>query len=191
MHRVAMSVLIALLFSHQVAGSQGKFGKDGFHFNLGISIIGPEVSLGDHIDKGYGEWYFAYHAIDWETNEKLWNKPTSGGWILGVNYFPMYWGEYSSWRWKWLLGFGAGLMKERLGREAYGSVGDPTEGSWKWYELHTGVRFFATERLSITAWVGYMVSQDNSDSMLKKHPQYGITETMAKLSLDASILYTF
>lgn len=182
--------LFFLMINPLAIGQQQTFGKDGFHFNIGVTPIGPEVSLGSVLQNAYGEWFFVYHAIDWETDENLWNKPTSGGWKLGFNYFPMYWGEYSDTRWKWFIGFGSGLLRERLGNNSYASFGDPTEGYWQWWELHSGVRFFITNRFSTTLWVGYAVSIDDSNSMLKKKPQY-VTETLHPLDGNLTLLYTF
>lgn len=190
MTKIICASAMLLLLCHPDLHSQQRFGKNGFHLNGGITFIGPEISLGGTTGPSYGEFYVTLWTFDWEQDEKLWNKPTSGGYYLGFNYFPFYSGVHASSRLKWLIGGGLGESEERLGKDAINSVGDPTKGSWSWVELHSGVRFFATERISATGWLGYMVSQDDSKSMLKKAPKYGLTETMSKFLIHFAILLT-
>ncbi|MEP0862445.1 MAG: hypothetical protein HRF52_13495 [Ignavibacterium sp.] len=164
------------------------FGKSsGFIFNCGLSAWGPEVTFGGVLNETCGEWYFIYHLFDYESNENLWNKPTSGGFLLGFNIVFNYGTEN---RFKYIIGFGSQLLKERLGKEAYYSRGDPKDGYFQGYELHGGLRYFITKHLFLTGWLGLFVSQDKSQTMLNKKPEYG-TEEFSILTLDLALMYEF
>jgi hypothetical protein len=139
-------------------------------------------------NSSYGEWYFAYHLFDYETDEQLWNKPTSGEWLLGFNIIFNYATES---RFKYIIGIGSQLQKERLGKQAYYTSGNPTEGSFQGYVVHAGLRYFVTKKLFLSGWVGLFFSQDKSDTMLEKKPQYGITEEFGIITIDLSAMYEF
>jgi hypothetical protein len=175
------------LSQNEVYGNQSKFSA-----TIGMSLFGPGFSLGGSVGQSHGEWYFYYHMIDWEKNEDLVNKPTSGGFQTGFNYFPSYGDEFETYRLKWFLGIGAGFLEERAGsRSDYNNSG--ITGEWKYYELHGGARYFITNMLSVSGLLGYAFYIDDSQTILKKYPEVssGVEEKMAPLILNLTIEYVF
>lgn len=92
-------------------------------------------------------------------------------------------------RLKILLGLGSQLLKERLGKDAYQSSGDPTDGYLHGYEIHGGLRYFVTQKFFLTGWIGFFITKDNANSMLSKRPQYGITEDFGTITLNVNAIY--
>ena len=182
------TIIIVLFISAFINAQDIKYGKNGFSFNGGLSVYGPEVTLGNYIDDSYGELYFAYHLFDWEKDEKLTNKPTSGGAILGFNFIFQ---QNSDNPLKLLIGIGAVINKERLGDEAIHYSGEPTTGTLKQYEMHGGLRYFFSKQIFATAWAGYVFSYDYKDGMLNKYDFYGTTYKRPTVALDISVLYQF
>ncbi len=187
---ISMGMLASMLvFLPSILKSQSgikTFGNEGWTFNGGCSILGPIVSITNG-NSPSGEFYFGYQSFDWEKNENLINKPTSGGFQFGWNFFVKY---YSSSRIKWLYGIGGGTMEERVGKTSFYRDKDWT-GTWIYYEAHGGLRFFITQKVSVTGWLGYLFKIDDSNSILKQHKVTDLKETMSPVGIMLHVSYTF
>lgn len=186
--KLIISLLYLFVFTSYSQNRAETYGNNSsFIFNGGLSVWGPEITFGGFYNQTYGEWYFIYHAFDYEGNESIWNKPTSGGFLLGFNFIFNYNTES---RLKYFVGIGAQKLNERLGKNAYYSSGDPKEGYLQGYEIHGGLRYFITKQFFFSGWLGFFISQDKSEAMLTKRPTYGTPE-WGPLTLDLSIMYEF
>jgi hypothetical protein len=170
---------------------ENEFGKNGIQFVTGFSMIGPQLELGTTAGPIDVEAYFIYQLLDWEKNQKLWNKPTSGGFLAGVNVFPFFGDSFLSWRFKPFLGGGYGRMNERNGTEIPVVAGDPTKGYWQWADAHLGVRMYVLGGLAIEAWGGAVLWKSDKHSMLAQKPGTGIEENFSKVSGNVTIGYAW
>jgi len=162
MKKLIVMFFVFMLFSMIYA--QDEFGKEETSYNVGCSVLGPVLT----ITQGSGEFFLEYHAFDWENNEDLINKPTSGGGWFGWNIFL---GDYVSIsRTKWLLGIGAGILSERVGTtSAYSD--ESWTGSITYYEIHVGIRYFLSQKIAFNGWVGYPIYTDRSKSILESYEE--------------------
>ncbi|GEM_PF-4292711 len=188
MKRLVAFLTVLVLFCISNLNAQARYGKtEGYSIYLGTSIIGPEICIGStqKNSDSYGEVYFIYHAYDWESDEELWNKPSSGGYHVGLNYLS---GIGSTDKFKWLLGGGLNIWNERLGSNASWNYGEPTEGYYQSIDLHIGGRYFLNPSIATTFWIGYAISTDISNTMLSKYPISGIEDSWSKLEGNLNIL---
>ena len=169
-------------------GEEG-FGKEGFQVFTGFSVYGPEVGLGTTWSSFGLEGGFTYHLVDWEKNEQLWNKPTSGGYMLSLRVFPVAAGSFITWPVKVMMGLGFARMNERNGKSALIVAGDPSRGYWQWADAQLGVRIFLIGRLAITGWGGMVFWKSDKKSMPSQRPEYKIDERFSKYSAGVSLGY--
>ncbi len=167
------------------------YGRNGIQLVTGFSMIGPQVEFGATAGPVGLEAYFIYQLIDWERNQNLWNKPTSGGYQAGINIFPFFGDSFLSWRLKPFLGGGFGRMDEKLGTGAFVTAGDPSKGYWLWADAHAGVRFYLLWGITFEAWGGGVLWKSDKHSMLTLKPGTGIEENFSKVSGSVSIGYAW
>ena len=147
-----------LILCFKTNAQERNFFSEGVNYAIGIGISGPSISIG-HLNKSfYHEVFFQYHLFDFENNENLLNKPTSGGYYVGYNWFL---NATSQNKFKFYAGLSYGVHEEVAGD----NLGIDISGNNTTYSAHIGTRFYASDRLSVNFWVGYPVYMDRSNSI--------------------------
>lgn len=154
-------LFFTLLLGIQGKAQDRKYFSDGVNYALGIGISGPSISLGHLNQSFYHELFFQYHLFDIENNENLINKPTSGGYYVGYNWF---FNAKSQNRFKFYLGASYGVHEEVAGQD----TGFDISGSQTTLSLNSGTRFYMIDRLAVNLWLGYPVYTDRSNSIPTK-----------------------
>jgi len=135
---------------------------EGINYHLGIGLGGPKTSVGLYQkNKRYHELSFQYSTFEFGSQEDLINKPSSGGYYIGYDYFL---NMSSNSKFKFHVGTGYGIAKEESGK----NTGFDLEGEHSIIDLHTGVRFYPIKRVSINLWLGYPIYQNGPNSIAEQ-----------------------
>ena len=136
--------------------------NEGINYHLGIGLGGPKVAVGLYRNnKRYHELSFQYSTFEFGGQEDLINKPSSGGYYIGYDYFL---NMSSNSKFKFHVGAGYGIAKEESGK----NTGFDLEGEHSIIDLHSGVRFYASKRLSLNLWLGYSFYRNGSNSIAEQ-----------------------
>jgi hypothetical protein len=155
------TVLVVAISFHSKA-QDVKFVNNGFNYYLGVGLAGPKFTTGlSSNDRLYQELSVYYHLFEFSKQEDLINKPSSGGWYIGYDYFM---NMFSASKFKYFLGTGYGEYHEESGE----NTGLNEQGKHSTVDLHGGVRFLPTKRISVNLWVGYPIYTNRSNSIATK-----------------------